>query len=72
MSYQGGLDYMPVETVDEQADVTQMMGQASVMNHQGARRLSVRTNPTHALIALWVTAFLSYTLLRFTFRRWLA
>jgi hypothetical protein len=67
MSYSGTYDNMPMETVDESADYTDMMGQASVMNQAGAPS-SLRTNPTKALIAFWVFLVLFYALFGYLFR----
>ena len=69
MSYMGGLDYLPVNTVDEVADVTDMMGQASQLNQAGANKRTIKNSPTKALVMLWVLALALYTLLSYYFRR---
>lgn len=71
MSYQGGLDYMPMDTVDEVADYTDMMGQASIAN-QAKVKNGWRTDATKSLIALWLFIVLLYLLLMYFFRRNLA
>jgi hypothetical protein len=70
VSYQGlGNMYTnSFETVDEVADHTDMMGQASVMNHQGVPA-DWRSNPTKQLIVLWVVCVVLYGLLMTFFRR---
>lgn len=72
MSYQGGVNYMPVQTVDEVADYTDMQGQASEMNGAVAARRSIRESPTKSLVALWFFVLLMYWLLGYFFRRYLA
>jgi uncharacterized membrane protein YgcG len=68
MSYQGNVSYMPVQTVDEVADYTDMQGQASEMNQAQGKR-SWRDSPTKALTALWFFIVLVYWLLGYFFRR---
>jgi len=71
MSYQGGVNYMPVDTVDESADFTDMQGQASALNMtQGKPKWF--DSPTKSLVALWVFILLVYSLFGFFFRRYLA
>lgn len=70
MSYQGGVSYMPVETVDEVADYTDMQGQASMMNHRG-QGPSWKNDPTRSLVWLWVVVVITYWLTGFFFRRYL-
>ena len=72
MSYQGGVNYMPVDTVNEVADYTDMQGQASEMNAQMAAKGSWRQSPTKSLVALWFFVVLLYWLLGYFFRRHLA
>jgi hypothetical protein len=72
MSYQGGLTYTPMETVDEVADYTDMMGQASQLNHAAAGKGAWKTDPAKQLVALWVFVLLVYMLLGYFFRRYLA
>lgn len=63
-------DYMPVSAVNEQASVTDMMGEGSV--HNQAQKSSWKSDPTKSLIGLWVMALLSYWLLGYFFRRYTA
>jgi hypothetical protein len=71
MSYQGfGNFAMPVQTVDEVADYTDMMGQASVANQAG-QKPSWRNDATKSLIALWVLVFVIYLGMAILFRRYL-
>ena len=69
MSYQGGVSYMPIDTVNEVADYTDMQGQASEMNHAMAGKGSWKQDPTKSLVALWVFCVLLYALLAYFFRR---
>ena len=70
MSYQGGYNYMPIQTVDEVADYTDMQGGASQMNEAAANKGSWRNSPTKSLVALWVFAMILYWLTGFFFRRY--
>jgi hypothetical protein len=60
---------MPVQTVDEVADYTDMQGQASMLNTPA--KASWRESPTKSLVALWFFVVLLYWLLGFFFRRYL-
>ncbi len=70
MSFQGyGNTYnSPVQTVDEVADYTDMMGQASDLN-QARGKSTWRDSPTKALAALWFFVALMYWLMGYFFRR---
>lgn len=73
MNYMGTfIDYTPVQSVDETADMTDMASQASLMNAGTARARSWRESPTKSLIALWVFLVLLYALLTYFFRRFVA
>jgi hypothetical protein len=72
VSYQGNVDYMPTQTVDEVAEYTDMQGQASAMNHGAANRGSWLNSPTKSLVALWFFVLLTYWLVAYFFRRYLA
>ena len=71
MSYQGGLDYMPVTTVDEVADYTDMQGQASAQNVAKFGG-NWKQDPAKSLVVLWVGAVVLYWVFGFAFRRHLA
>ncbi len=72
MSYQGGLDYMPVTTVDEVSDYTDMMGQASASNLAQSNKRAWTESPTRMLLCLWFVVIGLYFLLGYFFRRHLA
>lgn len=72
MSYQGGEVYTPYQTVDEVADYTDMMGQASQMNVGASQASEWRQSPTKMLVALWFVVLITYTLLSYFFRRYIA
>lgn len=71
MSYQGGLSYDPVQSVDEVAEYTDMMGAASLANHTNANKGAWRADPTKNLVVLWFVALALYWLLGYFFRRYL-
>lgn len=71
MSYQGlGNDYDSVQTVDDVAEYTDMMGAASMLN-QRKRGVPWKDDATKSLIFLWLFVLLSYWLVGFFFRRYL-
>jgi hypothetical protein len=72
MSYQGFgvLGYDSLETVDEEATHTSMMGAESVAN-QRSMVPSWRNDATKSLLMLWVFVLLVYWLTGFFFRRYL-
>jgi hypothetical protein len=72
MSYQGAGAYMPISTVDEVADYTDMQGQASAMNVAASQKGAWKSDPTKSLVALWVFVVLLYFALGIFFRRHLA
>lgn len=51
--------YMPVDTVDDTADMTEMQGPSSGIN-QLAGRASWASSPTKCLIGLWVLVLALY------------
>jgi len=59
--------YMPVETVDETADVTEMQGPSSTLNQMSGKS-SIFASPTKSLIALWVLAIVMYWFIGWFFR----
>ena len=73
MSYSGFGNFaaaQPFETVDEVADHTDMMGQASLQNQAG-QKASWRNDATRSLLVLWVVVLVIYWLVGFLFRRYL-
>ncbi len=69
MSYQGGQDYLPFQTVDETASDTDMMGAASVLNQAQAQRDSWKSSPAKQLFMLWVLVIIVYMLVTSVFFR---
>ncbi len=74
MSYQGLGNYggSPYDTVDEVAEYTDMMGQASQLNSRAGNKAAWKSDPAKQLVALWVVVLLTYLLLGYFFRRYLA
>jgi hypothetical protein len=60
--------YATVDTVDEQALATDMMGDASLANQAAANKNSIWKDPTKSLIALWVIAVVLYMITTTFFR----
>jgi len=69
MTYNFQDAYMPVSAVDEQARVTDMMGEGTV--HNQANKSTWKTDPTKSLVGLWLVALLTYWLLGYFFRRFI-
>lgn len=59
LPFSGYSPYMPVDTVDDTANMTDMQGPSSSIN-QLAGAATWRSSPTKSLIALWVLAVLVY------------
>lgn len=59
--------YMPVDTVDETADYTDMQGPSSSVNQLGGKA-SMMNSPTKSLIGLWLLALLAYWFCGWFFR----
>lgn len=59
--------YMPVQSVDETANYTEMQGPSSSVNELAARE-SWSNSPTKSLIGLWLLALGLYWLAGFLFR----
>ncbi len=73
MSYQGmGNYYSNVDTVDEVAEYTDMMGEASRLNHSVAGKGAWKSDPAKNLVGLWAFVFVVYILLGYFFRRYMA
>jgi len=72
VSYQGGQDYYPIVDVDDAAEYTDMMGQASVANQAAGTKNAWMQSPTKSLLALWFFVLLTYWILGYFFRRYLA
>lgn len=66
--YGTGGDYMPADTVDEQASDTGMSGTASIMNQAGGGMFSFAT-PSGGLVMLWFIALGLYWGMGYMFRR---
>lgn len=62
-----GDPYMPTETVDESATMSDMQGPSSTIN-QLAGRASWRSSPTRCLVAAWFAALIAYWLTGVLFR----
>lgn len=58
--YGTGEYYMPVQTVDDTADMTDMQGAGTTANMAG--RPTWLTSPTKSLIALWFVVLIVYWL----------
>jgi hypothetical protein len=63
------MDYMPVDTVQESAAVTDMMGDASVANHAAAQG-RFWNEPTKCLIFMWVIVVAAYFAVATFFRNY--
>ena len=59
--------YMPVDQVDEGAQLTEMQGPSSTVN-QLAGRVSFLSTPTGGLIGLWFVVLLVYWFVGWFFR----
>lgn len=59
--------YMPVNTVDETAQMTDMQGPSSHVN-QLAGASTWTSSPTKALIGLWVLSMIGYWIMGWLFR----
>lgn len=59
--------YMPVDTVDDTADMTDMQGPSSTVNQLGGKA-SWANSPTKCLIALWGLALGLYWFMGWFFR----
>jgi len=69
-NYSGNVDYLPVDDVDYTAEVTEMMGQASINNQARGARAAAMQSPTKMLAALWFLALLLYLFLGYFFRHY--
>lgn len=59
--------YMPVDTVDETADYTEMQGPSSMINQMGGKA-SWANSPTKCLVGLWFLVLALYWFVGWFFR----
>jgi hypothetical protein len=59
--------YMPVDTVDETAQFTDMAGSATIVN-QVTGRPGLKENPARSLVVLWFVILAAYWFIGWFFR----